>query len=517
MADRMPRSEDETEPRFSDAASFVGAHPSKSPARHMVAPTTDEHHNTLRFPILAVACFRLNDVLFDFGSSFVRPEIRGELRRLADQVRAHAGAPAAIFGHADPTGEDGTNKVLGGRRAAAIYGLLVRDVALWSRLFDQPVAGDQWGVKALSTMLGHLQKPSEPSQEHVTMALPTSVLPDAIRSFQQISALPVTGTADSATRSALFRAYMDAICLGADDPFVMESKDFVGEGADESGKGALQGCGEHNPVLLFSQAEVARHAASTDKRERDARNAPNRRVVLFLLRPETKVALAKWPCPRWDEGAAGCLASFWPDGQKRRTNGAKEREYRVDRHTMACRFYDRLARTSPCEGIAYVTLRVRLFDRAGEPMPGVAFKLIVGDRVEKGNADGHALATVHNVIAPNACVLSWSPARFYGDAKPPEGEDAPFEYEQTIFVEANGSESTESVRERLTNLGYSPDAALDACVSAFQQDYDIKPVNGDPEDPATRQLLFQIHIAMTPDPRLGEPAHLSLFDAEGAG
>lgn len=128
MADRMPRSEDETEPRFSDAASFVGAHPSKSPARHMVAPTTDEHHNTLRFPILAVACFRLNDVLFDFGSSFVRPEIRGELRRLADQVRAHAGAPAAIFGHADPTARTGPTRSSAGvappRSMVSWFGML---------------------------------------------------------------------------------------------------------------------------------------------------------------------------------------------------------------------------------------------------------------------------------------------------------------------------------------------------------------------------------------------------------
>ena len=37
--------------------------------------------------------------------------------------------------------------------------------------------------------------------------------------------------------------------------------------------------------------------------------------------------------------------------------------------TMACRFYDRLARRSPCEGITRVTVRVRLFDRQSVPMP----------------------------------------------------------------------------------------------------------------------------------------------------
>ena len=55
--------------------------------------------------------------------------------------------------------------------------------------------------------------------------------------------------ADQATRAALFRAYMDWIC-GRD--FILDpAKDFLA-GSDPKGKGDYQGCGEFNPLLLFS-------------------------------------------------------------------------------------------------------------------------------------------------------------------------------------------------------------------------------------------------------------------------
>jgi len=71
---------------------------------------------------------------------------------------------------------------------------------------------------------------------------------------------------------------------------------------------------------------------------------------VFLFRPGTVVTAADWPCPRWDEEPSGCRAKFWPDGDARRAPGPEERVYRDDKRTMACRFYDRFARRSPCEG-----------------------------------------------------------------------------------------------------------------------------------------------------------------------
>jgi hypothetical protein len=61
------------------------------------------------------------------------------------------------------------------------------------------------------------------------------------------------------------------------------------------------------------------------------------------------VADGVWPCPKVKESNAACSSNFWPDGDTRRKNGDARREYKVTRDTMACRFYDRFARRSPCE------------------------------------------------------------------------------------------------------------------------------------------------------------------------
>src|SRR5205814_10137052 len=59
---------------------------------------------------------------------------------------------------------------------------------------------------------------------------------------------------------------------------------------------------------------------------------------------------AKWPCPRADEGAAGCEKRCWKD-HKDRTAPAetKLKWYFKEHRTFGCRFYDRMARSSPCE------------------------------------------------------------------------------------------------------------------------------------------------------------------------
>jgi hypothetical protein len=61
----------------------------------------------------------------------------------------------SIFGHADPTGQDPYNKDLSGRRAKAVYGLLIRDTALWEELYTSKIqnVGDPWKYKAIQVML----------------------------------------------------------------------------------------------------------------------------------------------------------------------------------------------------------------------------------------------------------------------------------------------------------------------------------------------------------------------------
>src|SRR5262245_57010423 len=126
-------------------------YPSSSTLALRVAPATDDGFNTIRQWLIPVACWRLNDMRFEFDSSFVRAEAAWETPLLHRLLQDHSGAPLSVFGHADPIGDDEYNKQLSGRRAAAIYGLLVRDVGIWELLYDDPA--DHWGMKSIQAML----------------------------------------------------------------------------------------------------------------------------------------------------------------------------------------------------------------------------------------------------------------------------------------------------------------------------------------------------------------------------
>src|SRR5262249_54565017 len=75
---------------------------SPSPARQLlVAPATADtrtEHNTIKFSLVALACWKASDILFEFESSFVLPEIIRQIRRLR----------ALIFRHTlrDPLGKE---------------------------------------------------------------------------------------------------------------------------------------------------------------------------------------------------------------------------------------------------------------------------------------------------------------------------------------------------------------------------------------------------------------------------
>lgn len=138
----------------------------------------------------------------------------------------------------------------------------------------------------------------------------------------------------------------------AGNPIILildKEKDFLGRGKDSAGKGDFQGCGEFNPVLIFSKTEAQQFSTDKDKTDRNRANAPNRRVMALLFRVGSKIEPAKWPCPRVKEGTTACRKRFWSDASKRRSNQAERREHEKSKDTFACRFYDRLSNSSPCE------------------------------------------------------------------------------------------------------------------------------------------------------------------------
>lgn len=345
-----------------------------------VATTTSKEKNTLRLGIKPVACWRLNNCRFQFGCSFVMPEAKAEFGSLQTLRSQFEGAPLSVFGHADPVGDDAFNKELSGRRALAIYGILTRDVARWEKLYASPLGADSWKDSEIDVMLAAVGFPHSSANRS-----------DAIRAFQQADGtLTVDGACGSGTRARLFLKYMDYLC-----PFTVPKSGFLGGGADANLKADVQGCSEFNPLLVFSQAENDAYNAAADKSERDSENSVNRRVLVLLFEPGTRVPADKWPCPRTTESTSACMSRMWSNATTRRSPQSARRVFEETQDTFGCRFYHRLNVDSPCECASggKVWISIQLLDTEQRPIPNAPYKLTLGGSVVEENADSQGIFT----------------------------------------------------------------------------------------------------------------------------
>jgi hypothetical protein len=334
------------------AGGVSGEHPDADPLQFLVGPATTDQSNTLHLRLRPVFCWKVEDIRFDFDSSFVtfnpdgspdpltnpndptsdptaRPQgknddIRDELKILADFVNANKGCPLSVFGHADPVGPavdpDGYNKALSGRRATAIYALLISRTqpAVATNLWQQIANEEHWGDNQKSVM-------------------------------QRATNLPA-----STSMAALISGYLPKICP---QNLNLAPADFLAQGADPAGKGDYQGCSSFNPLIIFSQAKEDSFAAGKNDQNQqvfDARNlanAPNRRVMVLIFFKGSKVDPDKWPCPSAKGDKSGCIQRFWSNGQARRSSRLpdKDRRFEDTQDTFGCRFYHRLVEKSPCE------------------------------------------------------------------------------------------------------------------------------------------------------------------------
>ena len=308
--DLAPDDDDSTPDELDDTLGHGDTHKATQIAPLFVAPTIATAFNTLGLDLIPVACLAMQDILFAFGSSFVLPgaaKVLNQLPAIRENRKNLRGefAPVSIFGHADPVGTDDLNKALSGRRAHAVYAVLTKDTKVWSNLLNSPSGGDNWQtVGAVSQMRS------------------------------------ATGLGASTPTSDLIAAYMTFLC-----PVTVPKSEFLGQGSDPGGKADFQGCSEFNPIVVLSTSENNLPAD-----QRNSENQPNRRVVIFFFRQRPKVNAQLWPCPRASEGTADCRKRFFLKGDERRAPGPERRNFADKRDTFACRFYDRIANVSPCEG-----------------------------------------------------------------------------------------------------------------------------------------------------------------------
>jgi hypothetical protein len=240
----------------------------------------------------------------------------------------------------------------------------------------------------------------------------------------------------------------------------MQPTDFLGgasAGPGDLPKMSLQGCSRFNPIVLLTSDEMN----GDDQATRNADDAPNRRVLVFFFAKGTTLDAGNWPCPKVKETCDACKSAFWSDADQRRANGDGRREYKTTQNTMACRFYDRFARRSPCEGMAR-TLRVRLFDKYCNPMDSVGYEATIGPETHAGTAAA-SYAIIPAVVTPATVHLRWSPVQDQSTGQ------THYEYEMDVYVDFTVDDANEVAARKLHNLGYSADALADN-VRSFQRD-----------------------------------------------
>lgn len=371
----------------SSGGGVIGKHPEPDQSEFLVAPSTSSEFNTTRLRPPTIACFRIDDVRFKFDSSFVLPAVKEEMdsfARFRKENPKFVGAPISIFGHADPSymgnfepngpyaqSGDDYNKTLSGRRAIAIYAMLIRDASFWEKLYSQHLGGDIWGQDSIRIMLsttdpsssaGSSSSQSSNSAGNVMSAPPTG---DSNTSSQESTDPRVPRiAADPGERQQLFLKYMNALC---GDISLDKSNDFLAKGAGHNLQGDVQGCSRFNPLLIFSQEKEAGYKIAFQNKDkptlaqRDAANSLNRRVMILVFKKGTQILPAKWPCPSYKDGPAGCKKRFWSDGDTRRSTHlpGTDRKFDDSHDTFACRFYQRLSEGGPCNDVLqYWVVRV---------------------------------------------------------------------------------------------------------------------------------------------------------------
>lgn len=500
MADEESRAENEADaepaappstPKLSVglAGGAVGRHPGATKRSLPVAATVKDGVNTLRFSLLPIACWKLEDLRFDFDSSFLRPDGADEMASLLELRKQHAGSPISIFGHADPTGKDDYNKTLSGRRALALHALLVRDVDRWESFYSKPFGGDDWGVRSIQHMLGALG--FDPGVVDGKQGAKTTA---AARGFQEQKRLTPDGKVGPLTRKELFTAYMDFLCRDAQgDTVVLTADDFLARDKDPKHRGDVQGCSEFNPVLVLSVDEDKQFADPKRKTERDVALLPDRRVMVFLFVPGVSVDPGRWPCPAAEDGPSQCQAQFFPDADARRAPTAARRLYEVTHDTMACKFYDRMARRSPCE-VTRSSLMLRLLNHDGEVVPDAVYRVkLASGEVRRGQTGKDGWLVEQNVETPATVRIEWG---YPPDVDLTEEErtarweyPGPFGYETEITLDAATAVDDETqAKIRLGNLGYNADRTFAENLIAFQREYQIFPATGELDD-ATKTAL----------------------------
>ena len=544
-----------------DASGTVASHLPKLTLPVIAAPVPEEQQdnrfNAVRDELVLLGCKDLPDDHFEFDSSFLLPRSALAFAKLRTFLQAHLDAgrrvpPCAVFGHADPTGLPGYNRMLSGRQATTVYGALIKNPAIWEDLFSNGFGGDQWGLKSVQHMLSisliTLQPSGLPEAPFYLDQIDggkteatRKATAQAIDVWRQARRLGPGNSLGPALRPKLFKEYMDAICNGPD--FKLLPTDFIAKGqGGKSLKGDVMGCGEFNPRFLLTADTVKQANQNAVLRElRHEAYAINRRVMVYVFKHGTEVDPAKWPCPvARSEDDRECKKRFWSDGAKRRTEGEDERTFGDDMvhldaddagqlvetpidktgNTMACRFYHGFARRSPCEAkFKEWVVRFQMPDLKGKlaTLKNRRFVAILGDSSSapelRGTSDDRGVVRVPLISDHPHEMRIRIDTGPEGEAPPADDPDAESRF-VTVRLAAGDLEfrdidNQRGLKQRLYNLGFgerSPDTwsaeELNRARAGFRLRHGM-PVAADPETDASavdERIVTEHDLAGLPEP-----------------
>lgn len=313
-------------------------HQNKS-IKELRAPLLDSQEEppiNTKIPLPIETCWKVEDICFEFNSLIVKND-KGtieEFKELANQIKNKPDAPISIFGHADPIGDDDYNHKLSVYRAKAIYGILIQDVKIWKEIYQdfEPKTKRVKEIKRLQdylTTIGHYSGPNN-------------------------------GEFNEDTEAAV-KSYIETLWDGPE----LTKENFLGKDGD--GKCAYQGCGEFNPLRIFSKEQNDYYKKHEEyKKERNEENQINRRVVVLLFKKGTQIDSENWPCYYEKGKPYPCNKYFRSDSDDRREFQKDGRQhtsdkenlgeiqgekwkYKLTNDTFACCKYSKFVHYSPCE------------------------------------------------------------------------------------------------------------------------------------------------------------------------
>jgi len=232
-------------------------------------------------------------VSFSKNSSFIGPKDSQGLKKLEQRLqvwerRRPKKTKVVVYGHADIDETD--SKALSERRAQSARAFIANDVDTWENIYTL----EKWGLIALQEILKDLKHYGG----NLT-GVDDAATQKAFKAFQKKAHLPETGKEDSATRKALFEAYMKGkhdIKIEADAFRLVAGNSWMG-------------CAAHNRVKAG-----------------DAPAPMNRRVAFVLLR-ESKFFPPNFPCK---------------DGSETPCQGQCKKKGERSKPGIGCLFYDEL-------------------------------------------------------------------------------------------------------------------------------------------------------------------------------